>query len=87
MAHSEPIKALTVTGSQNAHNLISISSDGKMCSWSMDMLGQPQESLELTYRQAKTVTPTAMSFFPDDANNFLIGAFDGNIYSGCRHGK
>ncbi|VDL99260.1 unnamed protein product [Schistocephalus solidus] len=87
LAHAEPIKALAVTGTQNAHNLISVSSDGKLCSWSLDMLGQPQESLELTYRQAKTVSPTAMSFFPEDANNFLIGAFDGNVYSGCRHGN
>ncbi|BHF76258.1 Cytoplasmic dynein 1 intermediate chain 2 [Sparganum proliferum] len=87
LAHAEPIKALAVTGSQNAHNLISVSSDGKLCSWSLDMLGQPQQSLELTYRQAKTVSATSMAFFPEDANNFLIGALDGSVYSGCRHGN
>lgn len=33
---------MNVVGTQNAHNLISISTDGKMCSWSLDMLSQPQ---------------------------------------------
>ncbi len=33
---------MRVVGTQNAHNLISISTDGKLCSWSLDMLSQPQ---------------------------------------------
>ena len=33
---------VNVVGTQNAHNLISVSTDGKMCSWSLDMLSQPQ---------------------------------------------
>ena len=35
---------MSVVGTQNANNLISISTDGKMCSWSLDMLSQPQAS-------------------------------------------
>lgn len=52
-AHTHPVYCLDVIGSQNAHNLISVSTDGKMCSWSLDMLSKPQvsyllkESLEL----------------------------------------
>jgi hypothetical protein len=34
--------SMKVVGSRNAHNLISISTDGKLCSWSLDMLSQPQ---------------------------------------------
>ena len=41
-AHTHPIYSLDVVGSQNAHNLISVSTDGKMCSWNLDMLSQPQ---------------------------------------------
>ena len=41
-AHTHPIYCLDVVGSQNAHNLISVSTDGKMCSWNLDMLSQPQ---------------------------------------------
>lgn len=41
-AHTHPIYCLDVVGSPNAHNLISISTDGKICSWNLDMLSQPQ---------------------------------------------
>ena len=41
-AHTHPVYCLDVVGSQNAHNLISISTDGKLCSWNLDMLSQPQ---------------------------------------------
>uniref|UniRef100_A0A8C5BXN0 Dynein cytoplasmic 1 intermediate chain 2 n=1 Tax=Gadus morhua TaxID=8049 RepID=A0A8C5BXN0_GADMO len=37
-AHTHPVYCVNVVGTQNAHNLISISTDGKMCSWSLDML-------------------------------------------------
>ena len=39
-----PVYCMRVVGTQNAHNLISVSTDGKMCSWSLDMLSQPQVS-------------------------------------------
>ena len=38
-----------VVGTQNAHNIISISTDGKMCSWSLDMLSQPQVPVYFIY--------------------------------------
>lgn len=37
-----PVYCVNVVGTQNANNLISISTDGKMCSWSLDMLSTPQ---------------------------------------------
>lgn len=40
-----PVHCVSVVGTQNANNLISISTDGKMCSWSLDMLSQPQVRL------------------------------------------
>ncbi|RXN07145.1 cytoplasmic dynein 1 intermediate chain 2 isoform X4 [Labeo rohita] len=42
-----PVYCVNVVGTQNAHNLISISTDGKMCSWSLDMLSQPQNNKPL----------------------------------------
>lgn len=39
-----------MVGTQNAHNVISVSSDGKLCSWSLDMLSQPQDILELNHK-------------------------------------
>ncbi len=42
--HTQPVYSLGVVGTPNAHNLISVSTDGKMCSWNLDMLSQPQVS-------------------------------------------
>ena len=53
---------MRVVGTQNANNLISISTDGKMCSWSLDMLSQPQESLELQQKQSKPVAVTTLRY-------------------------
>lgn len=87
LAHTHPVYCLSVVGSQNAHNLISVSTDGRMCSWSLDMLSQPQETLELQHRQSKAVAVTCMAFPHGDVNNFVLGSEDGNIYTGCRHGQ
>ena len=56
-----PVYCVQVVGTQNAYNLISVSTDGKMCSWSLDMLSQPQDSIEL---QVATLVrlPGAFSF-------------------------
>lgn len=75
-----------MVGTQNAHNVISISSDGKLCSWSLDMLSQPQDTLELQYKQAKPIAVTCMSFPTNEVNNFVVGSEDGFVYSACRHG-
>ncbi|CAM4620214.1 unnamed protein product [Leuciscus chuanchicus] len=86
-AHTHPVYCVNVVGTQNAHNLISISTDGKMCSWSLDMLSTPQDSLELVFKQSKSVAVTSMSFPLGDVNNFVVGSEDGSIYTSCRHGS
>ncbi|XP_073708374.1 dynein, cytoplasmic 1, intermediate chain 2a isoform X3 [Garra rufa] len=86
-AHTHPVYCVNVVGTQNAHNLISISTDGKMCSWSLDMLSTPQDSLELVFRQSKSVAVTSMSFPLGDVNNFVVGSEDGSVYTACRHGS
>ncbi|XP_013187372.1 cytoplasmic dynein 1 intermediate chain isoform X3 [Amyelois transitella] len=87
LAHTHPVYCLSVVGSQNAHNLISVSTDGRLCSWSLDMLSQPQETLELQHRQSKAVAVTAMGFPHGDVNNFILGSEDGNVYTGCLYGQ
>ncbi|XP_018961453.1 dynein, cytoplasmic 1, intermediate chain 2a-like isoform X4 [Cyprinus carpio] len=86
-AHTHPVYCVNVVGTQNAHNLISISTDGKMCSWSLDMLSTPQDSLELMFKQSKSVAVTSMSFPLGDVNNFVVGSEDGSVYTACRHGS
>uniref|UniRef100_A0A8C1T169 Dynein, cytoplasmic 1, intermediate chain 2a n=1 Tax=Cyprinus carpio TaxID=7962 RepID=A0A8C1T169_CYPCA len=86
-AHTHPVYCVNVVGTQNAHNLISISTDGKMCSWSLDMLSQPQDSMELVFKQSKSAAVTSMSFPLGDVNNFVVGSEDGSVYTACRHGS
>lgn len=69
-------------GTQNAHNLISISTDGRLCCWSLDMLTQPVERLDLTAKQSKSVSVSAFAFLHDDVNKFVFGSQEGAAYSG-----
>lgn len=41
-SHTHPVYCLDVVGTENAHNLISASTDGRLCSWNLDNLSQPQ---------------------------------------------
>ncbi|KAL5104998.1 Dynein cytoplasmic 1 intermediate chain 2a [Taenia crassiceps] len=86
-AHWEPIRSIAVTGNQDTNNLISVSADGRLCGWSLDMLARPFQTMELIYKQAKTVAPTSVAFVRDFDDSFLIGAQDGFIYGGCRSGS
>lgn len=85
--HWEPIRALAVTGDYNANSLVSVGTDGRMCAWSLDMLAQPTQTMELVYKQAKTVIPSSVAFVRDFDDSFLIGAQDGYVYLGSRNGK
>jgi len=86
-AHTHPVYCVNVVGTQNAHNLISVSTDGKMCSWSLDMLSQPQDAMELQHKQTKSVAVTSYSFLSGDVNNFVVGSEEGCVYTACRHGS
>ncbi|XP_034124524.1 cytoplasmic dynein 1 intermediate chain isoform X24 [Drosophila guanche] len=85
-AHTHPVYCLQMVGTQNAHNVISISSDGKLCSWSLDMLSQPQDTLELQQRQSKAIAITSMAFPANEINSLVMGSEDGYVYSASRHG-
>ncbi|XP_053531431.1 cytoplasmic dynein 1 intermediate chain 1 isoform X4 [Ictalurus punctatus] len=82
-----PVYCVNVVGTQNANNLITVSTDGRMCSWSLDMLSQPQESMELVYNKSKPVAVTGMAFPAGDVNNFVVGSEEGTVYTASRHGS
>ncbi|KAL1283104.1 Cytoplasmic dynein 1 intermediate chain 2 [Trichinella pseudospiralis] len=86
-AHTHPVYCLQIVGSTNAHNIVSISSEGRLCSWSLEMLSHPQETLNLQWKQSKQVSPYCMCLPTNTGNNFFIGSLDGYVYSGCRHGN
>ncbi|KAG8195412.1 hypothetical protein JTE90_001423 [Oedothorax gibbosus] len=83
IAHTHPVYCIQVVGTQNAHNLVSISTDGRFCTWSLDMLSAPQDTMELSHqKQSRPVSVTSLSFPSGDYNNFVVGSEDGTIYTG-----
>ncbi|KAG9257942.1 WD40-repeat-containing domain protein [Emericellopsis atlantica] len=90
--HAHPIYAVDIVGTQNANNIISCSTDGVVCGWSMDVFAQPQEVLELKNpSQAKVavedVSPTCISFPQTDPTFFLSGSEEGTIFPCHRYDR
>ena len=76
-----------MVGSQNANNLISASTDGTVCAWTLDMLSRPQETLELlhpAHNKTDEVSITALGFPEGETTTFWVGTEEGNIYSANR---
>ena len=88
--HTHPVYSIEIVGTQNANNIISCSTDGAVCGWSVDMLAQPQESLTLLAPQpAKTedLSPTCMAFPQADPTFFLVGSEEGTIFPCHRYDR
>ncbi|GMS81262.1 hypothetical protein PENTCL1PPCAC_3437, partial [Pristionchus entomophagus] len=87
-AHTHPVYSLAVVGSSNAHNIVSVSTDGKLCAWNMETLSQPVEGSgkELVGKPAKPVAVLCMAFPPNDVNNLIVAGEDGGAYFISRHG-
>ncbi|OTB03117.1 hypothetical protein M426DRAFT_322145 [Hypoxylon sp. CI-4A] len=88
--HSHPVYSVDIVGTQNANNIISVSTDGAFCVWSVDMLSQPQESLTLTTpppNKFEDLAPTTMAFPQADPTYFLIGSEEGPIYPCHRYDR
>lgn len=88
--HTHPVYSVDIVGTQNANNIISCSTDGVVCGWTVDMLAQPQELLVLTSPPpAKTedISPTCMAFPQTDPTYFLIGSEEGTIFPCHRYDR
>lgn len=90
--HAHPIYSVDIVGTQNANNIISCSTDGVVCGWSMDVFAKPQELLELKNpTQAKVavedVSPTCLSFPQTDPTFFLVGSEEGTIFPCHRYDR
>ncbi|KAI0970000.1 cytoplasmic dynein-like protein 1 intermediate chain 2 [Xylaria arbuscula] len=88
--HSHPVYSVDIVGTQNANNIISVSTDGALCVWSVDMLSQPQESLTLSTpppNKFEDLAPTTMAFPHADPTYFLVGSEEGPIYPCHRYDR
>lgn len=90
LGHTHPVYNISIIGTPNAHNILTASMDGVVCSWSFDMLTTAQEYLVLhTPPPAKTedLAPTALSFPASDPTFFLVGTEEGSIYPCHRYDR
>lgn len=93
--HSHPVQAMTMVGTQNAHNLLSVSTNGRMCSWETNKMAAPKEKpLELKTRPvgAKAATKetdvnvTCIASPEAEFNQFFVGSEDGTVCDCSQHG-
>ncbi|CEG70977.1 Putative WD40 repeat-like protein [Rhizopus microsporus] len=88
--HTHPVYSIEMVGTQNAHNLISASTDGFVCSWQLDMLAQPQDYLELlhsAHNKTDEVSATCLGFPDNETTAFWAGTEEGNIYQANRYDR
>ncbi|KAF8159787.1 WD40-repeat-containing domain protein [Crassisporium funariophilum] len=88
--HTHPVYAMQMVGTQNAHNLITSSTDGTVCSWLVDMLAQPQETQELVHNghnKTSEVAITTLDFPDNETTTFWVGTEEGNVYQANRYDR
>ena len=86
--HTYPIFSLAIVGSANAHNIVSVSNDGRLCMWTLGMLNEPQKQIDLKKHhttKSDEVSSHCIAFPDGEMNNFYVGAEDANIYHAQIH--
>ncbi|KAK7203892.1 WD40-repeat-containing domain protein [Myxozyma melibiosi] len=82
--HAHPIYSLDFANSSGSNTIVSCSTDGRVCSWTVDMLARPQELIDLKLpppSRTEDLAPTTICVPRSDPTYFLVGSEDGNIYS------
>jgi dynein intermediate chain len=100
--HTHPIYCLGINGTTNSNNIVSVSNDGLLCTWSVSNLSKYTKRIELKKKKAKvepTITSTTQSQTADeigaicmaipenDINTVMIGSDDADIYQVSIHQK
>jgi dynein intermediate chain len=97
--HSHPIYCLGVNGTTNSNNIISVSNDGVLCTWSMNNLSKPTKRIELKQKKKKQepsgtgtqstmveeIGAICMATQENETNNIFIGSDDSEIYQIYAH--
>eukprot|EP00397_Hematodinium_sp_SG-2012_P015130 GEMP01015402.1.p1 GENE.GEMP01015402.1~~GEMP01015402.1.p1 ORF type:complete len:608 (+),score=81.14 GEMP01015402.1:86-1909(+) len=83
--HAHPVYAMQQVGTQNATNLITASTDGRLCIWSLNMLSTPQEHVELK-KTSRDLAVTSLSFPDEETNMLYVGSEDGSVCQALVHG-
>ena len=85
--HAAPVYALRIAGSAHAHHLWSASTDGLVCTWSLDMLARPQETIPLTnpmHPRSARMHVTSIDAASHDPSRFFVATDEGNVFDAQR---
>eukprot|EP00922_Rhytidocystis_sp_ex-Travisia-forbesii_P063230 GHVS01094097.1.p1 GENE.GHVS01094097.1~~GHVS01094097.1.p1 ORF type:complete len:481 (+),score=58.83 GHVS01094097.1:92-1534(+) len=85
-SHSHPVYSLEIVGTQHAHNVISVCTDGRLCVWSLSMLVHPSESISLK-RSNKELSVGCVAVAEGESNAVYGGAEDGSLFQAHVHGS
>lgn len=78
--HTHPLYSLAAIPSVNLlHNIISLSTDGRLCVWNDHDLVEPSTQVELKHDR-KDVTTTSFAFPGRDTNSVILGSDEGYLY-------
>jgi dynein intermediate chain len=86
-SHTQPVYCMSIVGSQNAHDLVTISTDGRICSWALDNLTMPISGENLAYKTKRNLSVTSLCFLNNNITSFVTGSDEGAMYFGDRHGQ
>jgi dynein intermediate chain len=91
--HSHPIYCLGVTGTPNANNIVSVSNDGFLCTWSLSNLSKPIKELKVKKKKtadgpdsklernySDDIGAICLATQENESNNIFIGSDDSDIY-------
>ncbi|CBZ56413.1 putative dynein intermediate chain [Neospora caninum Liverpool] len=84
--HAHPVYSMELVGTKNAHNLVSVDTDGRLCVWSLQMLGAPTETLDMK-RGNKEVCIECIAFAENEVNSLVLGTEDGALLQANIHGN
>jgi len=83
--HTHPVFNAKIVGTTNNHEVITVSTDGRLCTWNLGQLDQPAETMMLKHGN-KDIAVTNMAFPPSgDNNTFFCGSEDGCVYTSQVH--
>lgn len=96
-AHTHPVFCLHVAGSAAANSVVSVSAEGRLCTWpAPPPLGEPSMSAELLWSagassaalgEGEPVAATCMAETGGEAAELALGAADGCIYTASLSGR
>eukprot|EP01059_Diplonema_ambulator_P006401 TRINITY_DN1611_c0_g1_i2.p1 TRINITY_DN1611_c0_g1~~TRINITY_DN1611_c0_g1_i2.p1 ORF type:complete len:616 (+),score=149.95 TRINITY_DN1611_c0_g1_i2:579-2426(+) len=86
--HNHPVFGMAVVGNVNVHSLVSVSSDGRVCTWSLQNMNAPTDS-QVLYQMSdvggvplpEEIQATSLAFRDNETSKFYLGSETGALLS------